>query len=377
MLPLWGTSLATMPAMSSPRISLIALGLLFFDTGTPTSISAKDPNQASFASTKLIRKMPRSQNNEQHISDSSVASSSSSGIAPDLQTHTAQGFTVRNVEDVYPGDTDKQNLYCYLKKALSEISEIADEKLRHELVAKSCAVVSNSGALLANEQGNAIDGDHDVVFRFGSSPTAGYEKHVGARTDYKMQGSHTGVSLISSSTHQEYPVLGKVNGHSQTRAVAKEFADLYPHRMGMHRVPEAGMHAPTQGVLGMLAAITNCQTVDAYEMTPSKSATSYPYHYYDDPFSGDPTVQEDGITGQVKADDNAFHGMIKAEHDLWRRLSSGSSDDCDQLGKTSYAGFTTVQCPDTVSHPGVLGFLNGVQNTTTGGTEWKLVLQMP
>ena len=58
----------------------------------------------------------------------------------------------------------------------------------------------------------------------------------------------------------------------------------------------------------------------------------------------------------IKADDNDFHGMIKAEHDLWRRISTSAKSDHEYSGKTTYPGFSTVACPENAGSLGVLGF---------------------
>ncbi|CAI7884287.1 unnamed protein product, partial [Closterium sp. NIES-54] len=42
---------------------------------------------------------------------------------------------------------------------------------------KTCALVGNSGALLLREDGEEID-KHDMVLRFNTAPTKGYEKQV-------------------------------------------------------------------------------------------------------------------------------------------------------------------------------------------------------
>eukprot|EP00873_Tetraselmis_striata_P002620 jgi/Tetstr1/422884/TSEL_001296.t1 len=49
----------------------------------------------------------------------------------------------------------------------------------------SCAVVGNSGNLRHAEWGAEID-RHEAVFRFNRAPTAGYEKWVGQRTDFRI-----------------------------------------------------------------------------------------------------------------------------------------------------------------------------------------------
>lgn len=53
----------------------------------------------------------------------------------------------------------------------------------------TCAVVSNSGELLAKEAGEAIDG-HDAVIRINLPPVAGYERHVGSRTTLDLCNHH-------------------------------------------------------------------------------------------------------------------------------------------------------------------------------------------
>ena len=58
----------------------------------------------------------------------------------------------------------------------------------------SCAVVGNSGALMDSENGNLID-EHDVIIRCNQTPLAGYEKHVGSRTDIRIMNSHFFTSL--------------------------------------------------------------------------------------------------------------------------------------------------------------------------------------
>jgi hypothetical protein len=53
-----------------------------------------------------------------------------------------------------------------------------------------CAVVGNSGALLASQLGAEIDA-HDLVLRFNYPPLAGYERDVGNRTDWMFTGGST------------------------------------------------------------------------------------------------------------------------------------------------------------------------------------------
>ncbi|GJP45229.1 hypothetical protein CLOM_g4646 [Closterium sp. NIES-68] len=49
----------------------------------------------------------------------------------------------------------------------------------------SCAVVGNSGSLLLREDGEEID-KHDMVMRFNTAPTKGYERQVGKKTTFRL-----------------------------------------------------------------------------------------------------------------------------------------------------------------------------------------------
>lgn len=50
---------------------------------------------------------------------------------------------------------------------------------------RSCALVSNSGALLLERRGVQID-THDAVFRLNDGPTAGFEPYVGTKTTVRV-----------------------------------------------------------------------------------------------------------------------------------------------------------------------------------------------
>jgi len=262
-------------------------------------------------------------------------------VLPQVSPASASLPASMDIADVFPGAKDKQDLYCYLKQSFYDLARLPEGQLLQTLRTKRCALVSSSGALLSHAQGHEIDIGHDTIMRF-HSPVMGFEKHVGSRTDINLVGSSTGISLNS------WPVVGAHAVEALQTVVKRVFSQLYPHRMDMHEVPANGIHDPTTGSKGMLAALSNCRSVDAYEMTPSRNASAYPYHYYDNPFAAE--------FGTVAADDNPWHGMIKAEHDLWRRLSAGPVSDIEELGKTAYPGFATVRCPTpNTAPPAALG----------------------
>ncbi|GFU10556.1 uncharacterized protein NPIL_382361 [Nephila pilipes] len=50
-------------------------------------------------------------------------------------------------------------------------------------------LIGTSGHLLQSAWGNEIDKDHSCVFRFGFSPTKGYEEYVGSRTTARIVDS--------------------------------------------------------------------------------------------------------------------------------------------------------------------------------------------
>ena len=263
-----------------------------------------------------------------------VVTSTKNEKARDSTANSGTAST-KKVESVYEGDQQRQNIYCYLKQKFYASSKI--NALSSRLGNRTCALVSTSGALLARESGKEIDA-HDVVFRFHNSPTGYWSKNVGSRTDYNLVGTHTGMDVEQGSSH-----MGQIYVQDKVKEV---FAELYPNRMGMHKVPIWGVHDPTTGSKGVLIALANCKSIDAYQMSPSKDAHQYPYHYYDVP---------DGKSN-IKADDNDFHGMSKAEHDLWRRISTSAKSDHEYSGKTTYPGFSTVACPENAGSLGVLGF---------------------
>merc|ERR1712130_712750 len=186
------------------------------------------------------------------------------------------------VDSVYKEDTQQQNIYCYVKDFFYKSSKLDSLS---DLNNKTCALVSTSGALLAHENGAEIDA-HDAVLRFHNAPYQTWAKNVGSRSDY-------GDMLKYFDSMDE--IQGKVK---------RFFAELYPGRKGMHEVHPLGRNDPTSGTKAVLLALANCKEVDAYEMTPSKDAHKFPYHYYDVP---------EGKTN-ISADDNDWHGMIKAEH---------------------------------------------------------------
>jgi len=78
--------------------------------------------------------------------------------------------------------------FCFMKKEFHRFYKVTPTP-PHLVGAnnKTCAVVSNSGALSSRESGKDIDA-HDIVFRFNKAPTEGFEDYVGSKTDYRVGG---------------------------------------------------------------------------------------------------------------------------------------------------------------------------------------------
>lgn len=67
-----------------------------------------------------------------------------------------------------------------------EVSSSLGRDARPKLDFSTCAVVGNSGVLLMNEYGDAIDA-HSFVLRMNVAPTVGpVRKHVGGKTDARV-----------------------------------------------------------------------------------------------------------------------------------------------------------------------------------------------
>jgi len=228
--------------------------------------------------------------------------------------------------------TDEQrHIMCFLQQTFAADMRQIGVIPRHvlEAGAKSCAVVSSSGAILDHAYGAEIDA-HDLVIRFNDAPTKGYEAAVGSSTGLRF-GWHLGKfekddSSFDYSDRMPHPT------HDQLSAAVTR---LYPDFLGF-KGKSATSH-PTTGFRGMLLALANCGTVDAYEMAPSRAALRAKYSYY----SG----QERHADGQG----NSWHATFQAEHDLWRRLSLTGLDEVQASGKSSYIGWRHTQCNETTA----------------------------
>jgi len=237
---------------------------------------------------------------------------------------------------------------------MTQVISVKDEKpfpLRHY---RSCAVVSNSGALSGHEYGAEIDAA-DAVFRFNDAPTKDFEKVVGKKETIRIVNSN----VVERALHDpDYSYDGGAEqiSHAVPSGPCSKFAKKFP-RKPLHRVKDEildkftkwlletwdprwkdkGTHGSrdtlTTGAVGMLIALSLCDEVKAYGMAASKDMSSAPYHYY-------------GTSGSPNAGDNVHHSMFEAEKDLWRLVSSTDTDKTSAVVAT-IPGFSQKICSDT------------------------------
>jgi len=211
---------------------------------------------------------------------------------------------------------ERLRVLCHFKSLVDESFVV---KLPHP-ASPHCAVVSSSGAMLNHRHGAEID-NHAVVMRFNAAPTEGYKKYVGGKTTWRW-------GWAAPNSGPEKKVIDENDvSESSKRNLKSAVKKLYPTQLGYN----AETDALTTGFTGMIIALVNCGVVDAYEMAPSKYAENAPYNYF-------------GHTG-MKATDNTYHGLFKAEHDFWGRVASNSEAEQSEEGKTVYLGFSQLECP--------------------------------
>eukprot|EP00873_Tetraselmis_striata_P013619 jgi/Tetstr1/433883/TSEL_023063.t1 len=185
---------------------------------------------------------------------------------------------------------------------------------------RTCALVGNSGSLLAARHGAAIDAA-DVVLRFNEAPTLGLEAHVGNRTTHRMlnhvwargyadsKAVRPGFRLRQGYHPLEPNVTLLVNACVPARycSLPRDFAQLHARMAAVRpdvqvaytskRVVGAANRllsiygscvyagarqrapAPTTGLAAMVLLLKLCQSVTLYGMGERQPGAAY--HYYD------------------------------------------------------------------------------------------------
>ena len=143
-----------------------------------------------------------------------------------------------------------------------------------------CAVIGSSGILLKYQHGKEID-THDMVLRFNSAKTKGFEKHVGGKTTHRLTNSRNFGFRESKSenvlVHLRTPGAMKAlvqRLNHKTRSV------LYGLNPQWYSYMDKNLNfLSTSGLNGILMALHRCESVRLYgfHVHPRHGV---PYHYY-------------------------------------------------------------------------------------------------
>ena len=155
-----------------------------------------------------------------------------------------------------------------------------DEVFRDKVYGR-CSVVGSSGIVLNYEHGREIDAS-DMVIRFNSAPTKGFEKHVGSFTTHRITntqnwGFHeTTKERILIHFRAKSAVKGIFWNARQKRplrlyAFDPDFVEFMAHSLNF---------MATSGLYGMMLAVQRCKEVVIYGFHVSTTHGAL-YHYYD------------------------------------------------------------------------------------------------
>lgn len=157
---------------------------------------------------------------------------------------------------------------------------LPDEDPLGSVVFETCAIVGSSGILLKHSHGADID-SHDVVFRFNSATTKGFEKSVGAKTTHRITNSR-------NYGFREYDSECVVQHMRNEMSLVKMFKkrakypglNLYGVHPQLHGwVDKSFSFLVTSGLFGALIAAHKCASVDLYGFQVSRHH-GVQYHYY-------------------------------------------------------------------------------------------------
>lgn len=306
------------------------------------------------AATALRARQPAMRSNEVHAANTSsgvlwnrFAGNSSGRERSEAGGHGASGST-------------PEELLCLLKQVAltGEVHAEPQGKLKRRW--KDCAVVSNSGTLARKFNGDYVN-EAELVFRFNSAPTTGWEMFVGSKDNVRIvnnkylprvhgqqtQGGQTGMYLVKSNV--AYVVVGPEDEYHEDFAEEFPLSELYRVDPSVSdsfsrmlqtlynssvldpEVAHGQSYSPTSGALGMMLALTVCDEVYAFGMADTPNAELAPYHYYDKHIG-------------KRADQNSWHKTFSAEKDLWRRLATNADDQIDATEVAYIPGFSQAKC---------------------------------
>ena len=182
-------------------------------------------------------------------------------------------------QPAHPG-TDKAMVTEIGKLTRPSREKLPEEDPLGSVVFETCAIVGSSGILLKHSHGADID-SHDVVFRFNSATTKGFEKHVGAKTTHRITNSR-------NYGFREYDSECVVQHMRNEMSLVKMFKkrakypglNLYGVHPQLHGwVDKSFSFLVTSGLFGALIAAHKCASVDLYGFQVSRHH-GVQYHYY-------------------------------------------------------------------------------------------------
>jgi len=202
-----------------------------------------------------------------------------------------------------------------------------------------CAVVSNSGVLLAHEYGAEID-SADLVFRFNDAAIGGdFKKYVGERDDIRLVNGEFGSKVMNKQMNlTSDPIYVLLRPLRTQVAAAQQAAAQHPDAkifLGSEKLAllcssmmrsvfgAAGKEMLTSGFLGLGLALTVCDDVKAYGFADTPTSAKSFFHYYGEMMKG-------------SAAHNDHHKSAIKEKVLWKRIASNA--DVDETDITAMSG---------------------------------------
>ena len=155
---------------------------------------------------------------------------------------------------------------------------------------RKCAIVGSSGILLTHELGAEID-SHDMVFRFNSASTKGFEKHVGSKTTHRITNSR---NFGFRESLDEVVFAHMRNPTSLARFLSKRRRHPTLRFWGIHSawhryVDTSFAFLSTSGLFGILLALHRCLEPPNLYGFQVHQRHGVAYHYYD---NGQPASEE-------------------------------------------------------------------------------------
>mmetsp|Transcript_41885 Transcript_41885/g.76108 ORF Transcript_41885/g.76108 Transcript_41885/m.76108 type:complete len:293 (-) Transcript_41885:56-934(-) len=220
--------------------------------------------------------------------------------------------------------------------------------------AHSCAVVSNSGVLLAHRHGEKIDGA-DLVFRFNDAPIGrDYAEAVGTRDDIRIVNHKVGttIALLQVQSHAlDSGALYLLNRYASVlnNATLARFNTTYPgalfsagdshlmhdaaHQVLAHIFGHSSVNGvTTTGFEGVILAMSICDEVHAYGFPDTSASKSAPFHYFGELRTGSASENKERKHHAVAALEKKFYRMV------------ASNTDVDGTDMVVIPGFRTLSC---------------------------------